>query len=198
MTMIQSQKQPLATITMASGAKIILEIHPESAPNAAASFMWLAGQGAYNNRAIKRIVPDFVIQPTYTSFDKDPVCDFLIDNESRINGHDNPNAMALTKYAVAMGGDGETLASGSCFFIVVGDVPRLDGKYPGFARVISGFEELDRLVQLEMISIEADVPGVVINEPKEPQVIESITVETFGVSYGEPVKTEGVLAYDRK
>lgn len=191
-------KHPQAIIHMASGGRVVMELYPESAPNAANSFIWLAKQGAYNNRAIKRIVPDFVIQPTYTSFDKDPVCDFLIDNESRINGYDNPDALALTKYAVAMGGDGETLASGSCFFIVVGDVPRLDGKYPGFARVISGFEELERLLHLDMVSIEADVPGVVINEPKEPQIIEAITVETFGVTYGEPVKTEGILAYERQ
>lgn len=189
---------PIATIKLQSGEVIQVEILPEAAPNTATAFIWLAQQGAYNNRSIQRIVPDFVIQPSYNSFDKDPLCDFLIANESRVNSFDSPAAIPLTKYAVAMGGDGETLASGSCFFIVVGDVPRLEGKYPGFGRVISGFEALERLVRVPLMSVEADIPGVVIQVPLEPEIIESIAVDTFGVDYGEPVKTEGILAYERK
>lgn len=189
---------PIATLQLQSGEKIQIEIDPLSAPNAATAFIWLANQGAYNHRTIQRIVPDFVIQPSYNSFDKDPICDFLIANESSVNGYISKSHLPLTRYAVAMGGDGETLASGSCFFIVVGDVPRLEGKYPGFGRVISGFEALERLVRVPLMSVEAEIPGVVIQVPLEPEVIESIVVDTFGVDYGEPVKAEGILAYERR
>ncbi|MCK8061483.1 MULTISPECIES: peptidylprolyl isomerase [unclassified Fusibacter] len=187
----------IATIIMASGAEIKIELYPEAAPNTATSFMYLASTGAYKNRTIKRVVPGFVLQPSYTSFDKDPSCDFLIDNESRVNGYDNN--LTLSKYAVAMGGDGESLASGSCFYIVVGDaMEKLDGKYPGFGRVISGFEEIERIMQVDTTPVTVDVPGVVVNEPTRPEIIKDITLETFGLPIGEPVKTEGILAYERK
>lgn len=190
-------KHPIATIVMESGAEIKIELYPEAAPNTVASFMYLASIGAYKNRSIKRVVPGFVLQPSFTSFDKDPTCDFLIDNESRVNGYDND--LTLSRYAVAMGGDGERLASGSCFYIVVGDVEeKLDGKYPGFGRVISGFEEIERIMQVDTAPVAVDVPGVVVNEPTIPEIIKDITVETFGLPLVEPVKTEGILAYERK
>lgn len=188
---------PIATIQLTSGEQIKIEIYPEHAPNTASSFIWLAEQGAYNNRAIRRIVPNFVIQPSYTSFDNDPVCDFMINGEFRENGFDN--ALTISKYTVAMGGDGETLASGSCFFITVGDCEeRLDGKYAGFGKVIEGFDVIERLCGVETVEVAADLPGVVVNEPKTPEVIERISVETNGVKYGEPVKTTGVWAYEKK
>ncbi len=191
------KKNPIATIQMASGNAIKIEIMPTEAPNTAASFIWLAEQGAFDNRPIKRIVPDFVIQPSFNAFEKDQRCDFMIQGEFRANGFNNQ--LPLTKYAVAMGGDGETLTSGSCFFIVVGDaMEKLDGKYSGFGKVIEGFDEVDRLVRVPLKSVETDLPGVVINEPEQMEVIERITVETFGEIYNEPVKTKGVWAYERK
>ncbi len=193
----QLAPHPIATIHLASSEQIKIEIYPEQAPNTASSFIWLAEQGAYDNQAIRRIVPDFVIQPSYTSFDNDPVCDFVINGEFRANGFDN--ALTLSKYTVAMGGDGEALASGSCFFITVGDCEdRLDGKYAGFGKVIEGFDVIDRLIGVETVEVPADIPGVVINEPKNPEIMERITVETYGVKFGEPVKTTGVWAYEKK
>ncbi len=191
------QNNPIATIHMASGKAIQIEIFPNEAPNTASSFIWLAQQGAFDNRPIKRIVPEFVIQPSFNSFEKDDLCDFMIEGEFRANGFENH--LPLSKYTVAMGGDGETLASGSCFFIVVGEVmDRLDGKYPGFGKIIDGFEEVDRLVAVPLKAVETDLPGVVVNEPEQPEIIEKITVETFGQVFSEPVKTKGVWAYEKK
>jgi peptidyl-prolyl cis-trans isomerase B (cyclophilin B) len=188
---------PIATIHMASGEHIKIEIYPEVAPNTASSFIWLVQQKAFDNRFIKRIVPDFVIQPSYTSFDNDPLCDFVINGEFRANGFDNP--LTISKYTVAMGGDGETLASGSCFFIAVGDCEdRLDGKYAAFGRVIEGFEVIDRLVNVETVEVPADIPGVVVNEPKFPEIMAQVTVDTCGMTFEEPVKTVGVWAYEKK
>lgn len=191
------KKNPIATLQMSSGNTIKIEIFTQEAPNTAASFIWLANQGAFDNRTIKRIVPDFVIQPSFNAFEKDERCDFMIQGEFRANGFNN--RLPLTPYAVAMGGDGETLASGSCFFIVVGEaMDKLDGKYPGFGRVIEGFEEVDRLVRVPLKGVETDLPGVVVNEPLQMETIVKITVETFGETFSEPVKTKGVWAYERK
>lgn len=190
-------QKPIASLHLSSGNVIKIEIDPKEAPNTASSFIWLAQQGAFDGREIRRIVPDFVIQPSYNSFDLDPLCDFMIEGEFRANGFENN--LTLDKYAVAMGGDGETLASGSCFFIAVADCrERLDGKYAGFGRVIEGFEEIDRLLGVPLKEVEADIPGVSILEPEVPQRIERVTVETYGAIFGEPVKTTGIWAYERK
>ena len=180
---------PIATILMASGNEIKIELFPHIAPNTVNSFIYLSQKGCFDQRRIERIVKDFVIQPSYTSFNNDPECNYLIEGEFRVNGFNNP--LALDKYTVAMGGDGERFASGSCFFIVVGEnIERLVGKYPGFGRVISGFEEIERLLNVETIPIKTDVPEVVINEPKDPEIMVEVNVETFGCEFEPPVKVE--------
>ena len=178
---------PIATILMASGNEIKIELFPQVAPNTVNSFIHLSQKGCFDQRRIERIVKDFVIQPSYTSFNNDPECNYLIEGEFQVNGFDN--SLELDKYTVAMGGDGERFASGSCFFIVVGEnIERLKGKYPGFGRVISGFEEIERLLEVEVIPVKADIPGVVINEPKDPEIMIKVTVETFGCEFEPPVK----------
>lgn len=177
---------PIATIEMEKGGKIVIELYPEEAPNTVNSFIYLANRGKFDNRSIKRIVKDFVLQPSYTSFE-DEECDFSLDGEFRENGFDNK--IKLSKWSVAMGGDGKTEASGSCFFITVGDCEsKLDGKYAGFGRVIGGFEEVERILNVETKSVDVGVPGVVVNEPVEPEVMKKVLVETFGVTYEEPKK----------
>lgn len=182
-------KNPIATITMKKGNHITVELFPKEAPNTVNSFICLANKGSFNNREIKRVVPEFVIQPTFTSFDKDPECDFLIDGEFRENGYENN--LKVTKWTVAMGGDGKSLASGSCFFITIGNCEeKLDGKYAGFGRVINGFEEVERIAAVETKPVDIGVSGVIVNEPVTPEIIEKVSVDTFGINYELPIKLE--------
>lgn len=179
------KKNPIATIAMENGANIIIELYPQEAPNTVNAFVHVAKQEGFNNRPIRRIVKDFVLQPTYNAFEKDPICDIMLNGEFRANGIENN--IKLDKWSVAMGGDGKTVASGSCFFITIGDcMNKLDGKYAGFGRVIAGFEEVERIVNVETKSIDLGVPGVTVNEPVIPEVMKTITVETFGAVYPEP------------
>ena len=41
---------------------ITFELYPQYAPKTVNSFIWSAQQGFYNNRLIKRVVKDFVLQ----------------------------------------------------------------------------------------------------------------------------------------
>lgn len=190
------RQSPIATITMQNGKQMVIEIDPSAAPNTAASFIYLAQSGAYNNRAIKRIVPGFVIQPSYNSFDGDSACEYLIKGEFSKNGYDNP--LPFTIYTVAMGGDGQHLSSGSDFFITLADCQeKLNGKYAAFGKLIAGQDELHRIEAVSTKKISVDVPGVIVNEPLKPEVIVSITVDTFGQAYPQPIKTTGVLAYNK-
>ena len=57
-------KHPIAKMYTGQGV-ITIELFPEYAPNTVASFIWAARQNMYKERLIKRIVPGFVLQPSY-------------------------------------------------------------------------------------------------------------------------------------
>ena len=177
------KKNPIATIEMASGAKIVIELFPEYAPNTCNSFIDLVGRGLYNNREIRRVVPGFVIQPSYTSYE-DPEMEYSIAGEFADAGFEG--GLTNDFGCVAMGGDGKT-ASGSCFYITMCDDRRLDGRFPVFGKVIDGMDEVKRIESVPTRPIENNL-GVIINEPLEPETMVKVTVDTFGVTYPPPVK----------
>ena len=55
-------KNPIITIEMESGAKIVAELYPEVAPNTVRNFISLAQQGFYNGTIFHRVIPGFMIQ----------------------------------------------------------------------------------------------------------------------------------------
>ena len=93
-------------------------------------------------------------------------------------------------------------SAGAQFFIMHKDNTNLNGMYAGFGKVIEGMDIVDKIANVQVTyrsselqsgeeapkdaegnSLTADMP---INKP----VISSITVETFGVDYGEPETME--------
>ena len=59
------------------------------------------------------------------------------------------------------------------------DSPHLDGQYAAFGKVIEGIEVVDKIA-----NVETDY----FDRPIEEQKIKSMTVDTFGKEYQEPVK----------
>ncbi len=161
-------------MTMDNGAEIVFELYPKHAPLACESFIKLANSGKYDNKPIERIVPDFVIQPSYNYFN-DPELNFDIQGEFKAAGYEN--GLGNDKYDVALAGDGKKLSSGSEFFFTLKYDPRLDGRFTTFGKVISGWEEIERLANLDLINIPCDIPEVIINKPSVEQIIKSIRVE---------------------
>ncbi|MFQ7059229.1 MAG: peptidylprolyl isomerase, partial [Turicibacter sanguinis] len=69
-------------------------------------------------------------------------------------------------------------SAGSQFFIMLGEFPHLDGSYAAFGKVISG---MDVAHALESLTVAPD------GRPVDKEVIiESMTVNTFGIDYPEP------------
>ncbi len=68
-------------------------------------------------------------------------------------------------------------SAGSQFFIMHKTSPHLDGDYAAFGKVIEGLDVVNRI---------AEEKTDFSDRPLEDQVMEKVTVETFGVEYPEP------------
>lgn len=178
-------QNPIATLTMQNGKKIVIELRPDAAPNTVNSFIYLARLGVFNGHAIQRIVPGFVADASYSAFGREEA-KYLIARETRQAGF--PNNIKVEPGVVCMGGYEDGLAGGE-FFFPLEYHERLDGAYPAFGIVTEGFDEIKRWETVELVPVTLpEVPRLRVNEPAEPIVIESVQIETFGVDYPEPVK----------
>lgn len=174
-------KRPMATIEMESGANIVIELYPDEAPNTVNSFLYLAKQGAFDGAAIERVVPGWVLDVSYTAFGKD-ICKYLIPNESRSQGF--ANNLKVEPGVIAMGGYGpDEIAGGEFYFPYTSD--KLDGFYPAFGKVLSGWDEIERIASLLLLPVPNDM-NIAINVPEIPQCIKCVRVETFGQEYPPP------------
>lgn len=181
------ERYPIATIIMADGAEITITLRPDQAPNTVSSFISLANRGMFDGHAIQRIVPGYVVDASYNAFGKEE-CEYLIENESISHGF--PNSIKVEPGVIAMGGYEQGIAGGE-FFFPLAYHKKLDGYYPAFGVIESGFNEVRRWESVPLRPVEyPQDPQIVVNEPVVPLIIESIRVETLGISYPEPKKLE--------
>lgn len=183
-----TEKNPIATIYMANGRKIVIELLPEAAPNTVNSFIYAASHGWMDHHAIQRIVPGNWVDVTYTAFHKEEA-KYLIPYESDLH----PEIEPLDSHSgcVCMGGYGPAGESGCEFFFPLRDCPDHKGVYPVFGRVIEGMDEILRLekVPTRRVTTYPD-PAIEVNEPLTPEVMERVELELYGQIYPEPVRME--------
>lgn len=169
-------KPPLVTITTDTGAKIILELDPEIATNTVNNFVYLIQQKFYDDTIFHRIIPGFMIQGGDPLGTGGGGPGYSIPGEFSLNGFSN--SLLHTRGIVSMARGDAPNTAGSQFFIMVADTPGLDGKYAAFGKVLSGMEEVDRIVNLPRDE-ETD-------RPNNPPTMKQVTVETFGATYPPP------------
>ncbi|MGB7594570.1 MAG: peptidylprolyl isomerase, partial [Erysipelotrichaceae bacterium] len=87
------------------------------------------------------------------------------------------NDLKHKRGVISMARSGQPNSAGSQFFIMVADSTHLDGQYAAFGQVISGLEEVDRIVSVKRNR--ADKPDVA-------ETMKSVTVDTFGETYEAP------------
>ena len=174
----ETDKNPVATIEMDDGKVIKLELYPEIAPNTVRNFISLANSKFYDGLTFHRVMSDFMIQggdPEGTGMGGP---DYSIYGEFTNNGFEN--TLLHTKGVISMArSDRNKNSAGSQFFIMSEDSPHLDGDYAAFGKVIEGMDVVDSIAQVETDSKD---------KPKKDVKIKSISVDTFGVNYKEPVK----------
>lgn len=166
-------KNPIVNIQTASG-NIKIELYPEIAPNTVRNFISLVEKGFYDGTIFHRVIPGFMIQggdPEGTGMGGPG---YSIKGEFIGNGFNNP--LTHEKGVLSMARAANPDSAGSQFFIMVNDAPHLDGQYAAFGKVIEGIEEADRIVS---------VPTNMNDRPNEDQMMQKVTVETFGEEYGE-------------
>ena len=181
-----NDKNPIVTIEMEDGSKIKVELYPEIAPNTVRNFVSLVQSGFYNGLIFHRVIPGFMIQggdPQGTGMGGPG---YAIAGEFSENGFDNPLKHETGIISMARGGN-DANSAGSQFFIMVNAASSLDGKYAAFGKVTEGMETVDKIVSVETVISETSGQK---EKPKKDQKMKKVTVDTFGVKYGEPEKVK--------
>lgn len=170
-----AMSNPIVTIETNHGGVIKVELYPEIAPNTVNNFISLVQKGFYNGTIFHRVIPGFMIQGGDPNGIGTGGPGYHIKGEFSYNGFENN--LKHTKGVISMARAAHPDSAGSQFFIMVEDAPHLDGQYAAFGKVIEGMEEAERIV---------GVQRNFSDKPLYDEVMEKVTVETFGETYPEP------------
>lgn len=170
---------PIVTVTLENGQVMTGELYPEKAPNTVNNFIALANSGYYDGLIFHRVIPGFMIQGGCPNGNGMGGPGYSIRGEFSGNGFEK-NDIKHTLGVLSMARSMHPDSAGSQFFIMVDEAPHLDGQYAAFGKVIEGMDVVNRIAETSTDSSS--------DRPYENQVMESVTVETFGVEYPEPEK----------
>ena len=168
---------PIVTFTMKDGSVFKAELYPEIAPNTVNNFISLVSKGFYNGLIFHRVIRGFMIQgggPDGTGMGGPG---YSIKGEFSDNGF--KNELKHTPGVLSMARSMMPNSAGSQFFVMHETSPHLDGQYAAFGQVIEGMDVVNKI---------AETATDFRDRPLEDQVMASVTVDTFGVTYPEPEK----------
>lgn len=170
-----SNQNPIVTFTMENGDVMKAELYPDVAPNTVNNFISLVKKGFYDGLIFHRVIAGFMIQGGDPEGSGIGGPGYSIKGEFNYNGVENnlKHSRGVLSMARAQHPD----SAGSQFFIMHADAPHLDGQYAAFGKLVEGENVLDSIA-----SIDTDWS----DRPRTPQVMKTVTVDTFGVDYAEP------------
>ena len=171
-------QNPVVTIEMENGGIIKAELYPEKAPNTVNNFISLAKSRFYDGLIFHRVISGFMIQGGDPSGNGTGGPGYGIKGEFVLNGF-RLNNIKHIRGVLSMARASSPDSAGSQFFIMHQNAAHLDGQYAAFGRVIEGMETVDKIAASEVDWND---------KPLTPQVMRTVTVETFGENYPEPVK----------
>ena len=167
----------IVTFTMENGDVMKAELYPDIAPQSVYNFVSLIKKGFYDGLIFHRVIKGFMIQGGDPEGIGIGGPGYHIKGEFAINGVENN--LKHTEGVLSMARSAMPDSAGSQFFIMHKTSPHLDGQYAAFGRIIEGQDIVDKIA-----GTETDYQ----DKPRTPQVMKTVTVETFGVEYPEPDK----------
>ncbi|MCI9296132.1 MAG: peptidylprolyl isomerase [Lachnospiraceae bacterium] len=170
-------QNPIVTFTMADGGVIKAELYPEVAPVSVNNFISLIQKNFYDGLIFHRVIKGFMIQGGDPNGTGTGGPGYSIPGEFAINGFEND--LKHTEGVLSMARSMHPDSAGSQFFIMHKTSPHLDGSYAAFGKVIEGMDVVNKIA--ETITDYSD-------KPLKDQVMQTVTVDCFGVEYPEPEK----------
>ena len=170
-----SNQNPIVTFTMENGDVMKAELYPDVAPNTVNNFISLVKKGFYDGLIFHRVIAGFMIQGGDPEGSGMGGPGYSIKGEFNYNGVEN--TLKHSRGVLSMARAQHPDSAGSQFFIMHADAPHLDGQYAAFGKLVEGEDVLDSIA-----SIDTDWS----DRPRTPQVMKTVTVDTFGVDYAEP------------
>ena len=167
---------PIVTITMENGDVMKAELYPEIAPNTVNNFISLVKKGFYDGLICHRVISGFMIQGGCPEGTGTGGPGYSIKGEFAQNGF--PNDLKHEPGVLSMARSMSPDSAGSQFFIMHKKAPHLDGAYAAFGKVTEGMDIVDKI---------ADARTDYSDRPMKEQKIQSMTVDTMGEEYPDPV-----------
>jgi peptidyl-prolyl cis-trans isomerase B (cyclophilin B) len=184
-------REEVAVIETPQG-RMVMRFFPEEAPGHVAYVKDLIRRGFYQGTTFHRVIPYFVIQGgDPNSRDADRNNDGEGEGDRRLKAefsqslHYRPGTVGMAR--------NDDPDSGSCqFFIALGNLPRLDGRYTIFGELIEGLEVARRIADLprdlkdnplERVSMK-----VALKTGKVPGLVNSLQQEAGGEILSGPGK----------
>lgn len=171
------KKNPIVTIEMENGDKIVAELYPHIAPNTVNNFISLIKKGYYDGVIFHRVINGFMLQGGCPNGNGMGGPGYSIAGEFTSNGF--TNNLKHERGVLSMARTMYPNSAGSQFFIMHKNAPHLDREYAGFGRVIEGLDVVDKIANVRVDRMD---------KPLEDQRMKKVTVEEFGVEYPEVEK----------
>ena len=192
-------QRPIVSMEIKDYGIIKIELYPDMAPNTVKNFIKLINEGYYNGLTFHR-VEETLIQGGDTAGDGTGQTELSINGEFKENGYDNTMkfergtlGLARQDYTYYSSLSADLVEKGynsgyAQFFITAEDVEEFNDYYTAFGKVIEGMEIVDKIKTLETGTEKDEQTGETsqTTKPVNPPVISNVTVDTFGVEYGEP------------
>lgn len=169
---VSPKELPIAYIDVLNVGIIKAELYPHIAPNTVNNFIHLANSNFYNGLTFHRVVKNFVIQGGCPEGSGMGGPGYTIEGEFTKNKFKND--LKHTEGVLSMARSQYKNSAGSQFFIVTKSSPHLNDKYAGFGKVIKNLDLVHKIEDL--------------GSKGETFIINSIKVDTKGITYNEPIK----------
>ncbi len=166
-----NETNPVVTITIKDVGEMKLQLFPDVAPNTVNNFINYIQNNSYDGSTFHRVIEDFMIQGGIVSNTSCPIFgDFSSNGFTNDLSHDR-GVISMARTSIKN-------SATSQFFIVHQASTFLDGQYASFGGLISGFDILDIIAEVQTNGADTPINNI---------IIESITIKLNGYTFSETI-----------